>query len=321
MILQAAGERMAAARKSKRAGKNSRKLSGAAKRRATRAAAPVNLHGRAHALTAGECFEALVKLQASLLAPNGCPWDREQTHESLRTYLVEETYEVLEALEARDFKRLPGELGDLLLQIVFHAQLARQAGRFDIRDVIERIHTKMVRRHPHVFGEVKAATSKAVLKNWEEIKTEERAARGEGVSAARGKNSILEGVPHTLPALLEAYQLTRRAAHIGFDWDDVEGILEKLKEETAELREHLGPRRKAGTQRRVEEEMGDLLFVAVNLARFLRVDPEIALKKANRKFISRFCAMEQEAERRGGRLADVPRDEMEALWERSKRTA
>jgi MazG family protein len=281
----------------------------------------VNLHGRAHALTAGECFEALVNLQESLLGPGGCPWDREQTHETLRTYLIEETYEVLEALEARDFKRLPGELGDLLLQIVFHSQLARQAGRFDIRDVIERIHTKMVRRHPHVFGEVKAATSKAVLKNWEEIKTEERAASGEGVSAAKGKNSILEGVPHTLPALLEGYQLTRRAANIGFDWADVEGILEKLKEETAELREHLGPRRKAGTQQRVEEELGDLLFVAVNLARFLRVDPEIALKKANRKFISRFRAMEQEAERRGGRLADVPRDEMEALWDRAKRSA
>jgi len=312
---------MAAARKSKRAGKSSRKNSGVAKRRAPRAVAPPDLHKMAHALTVGECFEALVKLQESLLGPGGCPWDREQTHETLRTYLIEETYEVLEALEARDFKRLPGELGDLLLQIVFHAQLARQAGRFDVRDVIERIHTKMVRRHPHVFGEVKAATSKAVLKNWEEIKTEERAASGEGISADKGKHSILEGVPHTLPALLEAYQLTRRAANIGFDWANVEGILEKLKEETAELREHLGPRRKAGAQQRVEEELGDLLFVAVNLARFLWVDPEIALKKANRKFISRFRAMEQEAARRGGRLADVPRDEMEALWDRSKRTA
>ncbi|MBI3485059.1 MAG: nucleoside triphosphate pyrophosphohydrolase, partial [Acidobacteria bacterium] len=247
--------------------------------------------------------------------------DREQTHESLRTYLIEETYEVLEALEARDFKRLPGELGDLLLQIVFHSQLASRAGRFDIRDVIEGIHTKLVRRHPHVFGEVKAATSKAVLKNWEQLKAEERAASGEGAPSIPGKNSILEGVPHTLPALLEAYQLTRRASRIGFDWADVEGILEKLKEETAELREHLGPSKKADTRRRVEEEVGDLLFVAVNLARFLRVDPEIALKKANRKFVSRFRAMEQEAARHGGRLADVPRDEMEAMWDRSKRTA
>ncbi|HEV8383339.1 MAG TPA: nucleoside triphosphate pyrophosphohydrolase [Candidatus Acidoferrales bacterium] len=282
-------------------------------------------------MSAGECFEALVALQERLLAPDGCPWDREQTHESLRTYLIEETYEVLEALDARDDQRLPGELGDLLLQIVFHAQLARQAGRFDIRDVIERIHTKMVRRHPHVFGEVKAATSKAVLKNWEQLKAEERAKTEKSGAGTEGQGSfaslrmttgsVLEGVPHTLPALLEAYQITRRAANIGFDWDDVEGILEKLREETAELREHLGPARDAQTQQRVEEELGDLLFVAVNLARFLNVDPEITLKKANRKFISRFRAMEEEAARRGGRLADVPREEMEALWERAKRPA
>ncbi|MBI1749966.1 MAG: nucleoside triphosphate pyrophosphohydrolase [Acidobacteria bacterium] len=295
-------------------------------------------------MTAGECFEALVKIQERLLAPGGCPWDREQTHDSLRTYLIEETYEVLETLEARDFKRLPGELGDLLLQIVFHAQLARQEGHFDIRDVIERIHTKMVRRHPHVFGDARAANSKDVLKHWEQIKAEERAAGHEGSAAPAGKNSILEGVSSTLPALLEAYQLTRRAANIGFDWADVEGILEKLKEETGELREHLGTQRTASgrhsgrptgrpyksadaamrnaeTQERVEEEVGDLLFVAVNLSRFLNVDPEIALKKANRKFTSRFRAMEQEVSRRGGRLADVTREEMEALWERSKRTA
>jgi MazG family protein len=311
------------ARKTNRAGKRSRPAGRdrAAKRCSSRAAAPPNLHGRAHRWSAGRCFEALVKLQERLLAPDGCPWDREQTHETLRTYLIEETYEVLEALEARDFKRLPGELGDLLLQIVFHSQLASQEGRFDIRDVIEHIHTKMVRRHPHVFGEVEAATSKAVLKNWEQLKSEERAAGGQGAPAAAGKNSILEGVPRTLPALLEAYQISRRAANIGFDWADVEGILEKLKEETAELREHLGPRRNTSTRRRVEEEVGDLLFVAVNLARFLRVDPEIALKKANRKFVSRFRAMEQEVFRRGGRLADVSRDEMEALWDRSKRTA
>ncbi len=312
-----------AARKSNKATKRSRKIVRVARRRVSRAAAPADLHSRAHALTAGECFEALVELQQRLLSPGGCPWDREQTHETLRTYLIEETYEVLEALEARDFQRLPGELGDLLLQIVFHAQLARQAGRFDIRDVIERIHTKMVRRHPHVFGEVKAATSKAVLKNWEQLKAEERAAGHASAPAASGigKESVLEGVPHTFPALLEAYQITRRAANIGFDWADVEGILEKLKEETAELREHLGPARNSDTQQRVEEEVGDLMFVAVNLARFLNVDPEIALKKANRKFISRFRAMEQEASRRGGRLADVPREEMELLWEHSKRPA
>ncbi len=328
-----------AVRKSKKAAKRAGKRVRAARKRNVRAAgraAPIDLYKRAHTLSAGECFEALVKLQERLLAPDGCPWDREQTHESLRTYLIEETYEVLEALDARDDRRLPGELGDLLLQIVFHAQLARQVGRFDIRDVIERIHTKMVRRHPHVFGEVKAATSKAVLKNWEQLKAEERAsgergeippsARNDGSAAISAKGSILDGVPHTLPALLEAYQITRRAANIGFDWDDVEGILEKLQEETRELREAMpetpATDRVASTgMSRIEEELGDLLFVAVNLARFLNTDPEIALKKANRKFISRFRAMEEEAARRGGRLADVPREEMEALWELSKRPA
>lgn len=270
-------------------------------------------------MSAGECFEALVQLQKRLLGPGGCPWDREQTHESLRTYLIEETYEVLEALESGDAKRFSGELGDLLLQIVFHAQMASQKGRFDVRDVIENIHTKMVRRHPHVFGEVKAATSKAVLKNWEQLKAEERAAGG--IRRDGEAQSILAGVPHTLPALLEAYQISRRAANIGFDWEHVEGIFDKLNEEAAELREHLGAMEKTGAQQGVEEEVGDLLFAAVNLARFLKVDPELALRKANRKFVSRFRAMEQEAARGGGRLASVPREEMEAMWDRSKRPA
>jgi MazG family protein len=268
-------------------------------------------------MSAGECFEALVQLQKRLLEPGGCPWDREQTHASLRTYLIEETYEVLEALESGDAQRFSGELGDLLLQIVFHAQLASQKRHFDIRDVIEHIHTKLVRRHPHVFGKVKAATSKAVLKNWEQLKAEERAASGNR-GGATNEQSILDGVPHTLPALLEAYQISRRAANIGFDWEHVEGIFEKLNEEAAELREHLGASAKSDAQQGVEEEVGDLLFAAVNLARFLKVDPELALKKANRKFISRFRAMEQEAARGGGRLASVPREEMEAMWDRSK---
>jgi MazG family protein len=186
---------------------------------------------------AGKAFERLVALQALLRAPGGCPWDRQQTHESLRTFLIEETYEVLDALESGNSKEFASELGDLLLQIVFHAELARENGRFDIRDVIEGIHNKLVRRHPHVFGKVKAKSPAEVLKNWEQLKAEERqleskegAARGEG-------NSLLDGVPRTLPALLEAHQLTRRAANIGFDWEDVQGLLEKLKEETSELRE------------------------------------------------------------------------------------
>jgi len=265
----------------------------------------------------------LVALQARLRAPNGCPWDREQTHETLRTYLIEEAYEVLEAMESGDAQKFASELGDLLLQVVFHAQIAKEEGRFEIGDVVESIHTKLVRRHPHVFGNVEAASSTEVLKNWEQLKAEERREekRGNGPALTAGAGSLLDGVPRTLPALLEAYQLTRRAARIGFDWDDIEGLLEKLREEVQELKQELAqddPPRRAN-RGRIEEEVGDLLFVAANVARFLEMDPEIALKKANRKFDKRFRQMEREKERGGRKLADASREEMEALWERSKK--
>jgi len=270
--------------------------------------------------SAGRLFEGLVKLQKRLRAANGCPWDREQTHESLRPFLIEEAYEVLDAMEKGDAGEFAGELGDLLLQIVFHAELAKEAGRFDIGDVIRAVHTKMVRRHPHVFGEARARTSAQVLKNWEQIKAEERSAE----SAAGGKkprqNSVLAGVPRGLPVLLEAYQLTRRASNIGFDWESVDGVLEKLSEEIQELREELrgtSPT-KEKVQAKVEEEMGDLLFAAVNVARFVGADAELALKRANQKFMARFQWMEQKAEGQGRRLADVPRDEMEGLWNQAK---
>ena len=258
--------------------------------------------------SAGQLFEALVALQARLRAPNGCPWDREQTHESLRTYLVEETYEVLDALESGDWSDFAGELGDLLLQVVFHAELAAEAGRFDIADVIERIHTKMVSRHPHVFGKVKARTSAEVLKNWEQLKAEERRAakKSSGKSARQtgGPASVLDGVPRTLPALLEAHQLTRRAANVGFDWKNVEGLFEKLAEESRELRQALD----SEDRTRREEEVGDLLFVGVNLARFLGFDAEIALKRANRKFSQRFREMERMAASRGTQLSALSAD-------------
>lgn len=257
-------------------------------------------------------FEDLVALQARLRAADGCPWDREQTHETLRTYLIEEAYEVLDALESGDQRKFASELGDLLLQIVFHAQIAREEGRFEIGDVVESIHTKLIRRHPHVFGDVTAGNAAEVLKNWEQLKAEER-----GTEQGKENGSLLDGVPHTLPAVLQAYQITRRAARIGFDWDDIAGLVEKLREEVAELRQSLGAEDRA-RRTRIEEEVGDLLFVAVNIARFLEVDPEIALKKSNRKFIERFQWMEAEAARKGSRLADVPRDEMERLWELSK---
>jgi tetrapyrrole methylase family protein/MazG family protein len=266
--------------------------------------------------SAGEWFEKLVELQAQLRAPGGCPWDREQTHESLRKYLVEETYEVLDAMEAGDAREFASELGDLLLQVVFHSVLAEEAGRFTVADVIESIHSKMVRRHPHVFGNVKAATSAEVLKNWEQLKAEERAKEGK---PGRGRDeSILAGVSRSLPAALEAYELTRRAAKIGFDWDNVEGIFDKIEEEKREILSAIGAR-KNNSRARIEEEAGDLLFAAVNVARFLDVNPEIALRGANRKFKERISWMEGAARNEGKRLADLPRARMEELWEESKK--
>jgi MazG family protein len=262
----------------------------------------------------GKAFEALVALQARLRAPNGCPWDREQTHDSLRTYLVEETYEVLDAIEGGDPGKFADELGDLLLQIVFHAQLACEAGKFDIADVIEQIYTKMVRRHPHVFGKVQAKSLAQVLKNWEELKAEERAKEEKPKQAAAA--SILDPVPRSLPALLEAHQLTRRAANVGFDWPDVKGIFDKLAEETAELKELLASGGRESEK--VEEEVGDLLFVGVNLARFLGSDGEIALKKANRKFATRFREMERLAAARGQTLGGLSAAELDALWNEAK---
>lgn len=270
-------------------------------------------------LTAGQWFERLVALQARLRAPNGCPWDREQTHSSLRTYLIEEAYEVLDALESGDDAKFAEEMGDLLLQIVFHSQIASEEARFTIADVIREIHEKMVRRHPHVFGEKRAKNAAEVLENWENIKSEERRAKGvkvlDGAKQKENPESLLAGVPRGLPAALEGFQLTRRAARIGFDWNNAEGIFEKIREEGAELRQALETK----DQRRIEEEIGDLLFAAVNLGRFVQVDPEIALKKANAKFANRFRTMERLARENGCELAGIPRPEMEALWETAKR--
>lgn len=275
---------------------------------------------RGSASGAGAAFVELVALQARLRAPNGCPWDREQTHASLRPFLVEEAYEVLDAMDSGDSQKFAGELGDLLLQIVFHAEMAREKGRFDITDVIHAVHTKMVRRHPHVFGTAKAQTSGQVLKNWEQIKSEEREAESGKGNKKRATESVLEGVPKGLPALIEAYQLSRRAANVGFDWENVGGAFEKLNEEARELRLELDRRddAKSGAEGKVEEEMGDLLFAAVNLARQAGVEPEIALKRASRKFLERFQWMENRAKDQGRRFAEVPRGEMEELWNRSK---
>ena len=266
--------------------------------------------------SAGLWFERLIKLQACLRAPNGCPWDVEQTHLTLRTYLIEEVYEVLEALESGNDAKFAEELGDLLLQVVFHAQIATEQGRFTAADVVREIHQKMVRRHPHVFGEKRAKDATEVLKYWEQIKAEERRAEsgkgsGSSVESEKAPASVLDGIPHTLPAVMQGFQLTRRASRIGFDWDNVGGVVEKLQEELGELRN-------AQSSRQIEEELGDVLFAAVNLARFLKVDPEIALKRTNAKFSSRFREMERLAHASGRALADVPRNEMESLWDQAK---
>ena len=278
--------------------------------------------------TVSRRFEDLVELQKKLLAPGGCPWDRQQTHESLRTYLLEETYEVLDALDAKDNAKIAEELGDLLLQILFHAELGRLAGTFDLGDVIEAIYVKMVRRHPHVFGETKARDAAEVLKNWEQIKAEERhaARKDSGPSvggdhsasaASAGPPSLLDGVPRSMPALMRAHQMTRRAANVGFDWKNAQGVLEKVAEEVGELRTALSAASLADRDE-LEEEAGDVLFAAMNVARFLKLDPELALRRANAKFEARFRAMEQEAAREGRKLADASPAELDALWERAK---
>ena len=268
----------------------------------------------------GDWFEKLVAVQAKLRAPDGCPWDREQTHESLRTYLIEEAYEVLEALASGDDSKFAEELGDLLLQIIFHSQIAREEGRFTVADVIRGIHNKMVRRHPHVFGNTTAKDSVEVLRNWEQIKAQERRSKsiedqGEIGPKKDNEASLLDGVLPSLPATLEGFQLTRRAGRVGFDWEDAGGVIEKISEETAELKRAMD----SSSTARVEEELGDLLFAAVNLSRFLEVDPEIALKRANAKFSRRFRSMEQMARAQGREFKDLLREEMEVLWDISKK--
>jgi MazG family protein len=271
--------------------------------------------GKLKHLSPGEWFEKLVAVQARLRAPRGCPWDREQTHETLRTYLLEEAYEVLEALDTGDDMKFAEEMGDLLLQIVFHSEIAREEGRFSVSDVIREIHDKMIRRHPHVFGETRARNSAEVLRNWEQIKADERRLnKDEGKVGDTEAPSLLDGVSRALPATLEGFQLTRKAARIGFDWEDAKGVIAKMQEETKELETAL----QAGNQEKAEEEMGDLLFAAINLSRFLHVDPEIALKKANAKFSRRFRAMEALARESGREFKDLPREEMEALWDATK---
>jgi MazG family protein len=261
---------------------------------------------------AGRLFDDFVRLIARLRAPGGCPWDREQTHASVKPMTIEEAYEVAEAIDLRDDEALAGELGDLLLQVVFHADIAAGRGAFAIDSVLRRVRDKMVRRHPHVFGDDPARTSGEVLRNWEALKQAERAAQGK----AAKDPSLLDGVSKGLPAIMEAFQMTTKASRVGFDWPDPQGAQDKLDEEVRELREAAS--RQPADASAVEEEIGDLLFVMVNLARLLSVDPESALKGANRKFRRRFRHIEDRL-REGGRApADSSLEEMDALWSEAK---
>ena len=291
--------------------------------------------------TTGERFERAVQIMARLRAPGGCPWDREQTFDTIKPYTLEETYEVLEAIDNRDWHELTGELGDLLLQVLFYSEMAHEEQHFSIDDVLDRLSNKLVDRHPHVFGEVKADTPAEVLRNWEALKAEEKKKRleaggGKKAQQLEDTQSVLAGVSSKMPALLEAHKLSSRAAHVGFDWPDIEGLFEKLAEETAELREELKaapvnrppgrgiagsgkPRVSPELRARMEDEVGDLLFVLVNIARYLSLDPESALKKTNRKFKRRFQWMEERLRANGRGPAQASLEELENLWQQAKR--
>jgi MazG family protein len=259
---------------------------------------------------AGAAFARLVELIARLRAPGGCPWDREQTHESLKTTVIEEAYEVVEAIDGKDDRELAGELGDLLLQVVFHAQMAEDRGAFTAAEVADQVADKMIRRHPHVFADDPAKDPDTVLRNWEAIKAKERAAKG------AADQSMLDSVSRTLPAVMEAFQVSTKAARVGFDWPEPNAVLGKLDEETAELRAAVSG---GGDHAAVNEEVGDLLFVAVNVARKLGVDPEAALKAANRKFRRRFRQVEDGLRAEGRGPADATPAELDAHWEEAKR--
>ena len=258
---------------------------------------------------AGEKFQKLVSIMARLRGPGGCPWDREQTFDTIKPYTLEETYEVLDAIDRRDWPSLAEELGDFLLQAVFYAQMAGEQNLFTIEDALNAINEKLVRRHPHVFGDQSAATAGDVKRIWGEVKAAEQKGKG------KEDDGLLSGVPRSLPALVEAQQVASRAAGAGFDWENPEQVLDKLHEELAEFDQA----RRNASHAELEDELGDLLFVLVNLARFVKVDPEQALRRTNAKFRWRFAYIERKLAERGKKFADSNIEEMEALWQEAKR--
>jgi len=255
-----------------------------------------------------------IAIMSRLRAPDGCPWDREQTFDSIKRHTLEETYEVFDAIERRAWPDLKDELGDLLLQVLFYAQMASEAGYFTIQDVASNLNAKLIRRHPHIFAGAKAADSNAVLRNWEQIKQSEKK------TSASEQSSLLDDIPRTMPAVLEASKLGSRAAKVGFDWPDADGLFNKLDEEIRELKAELPGSSSSPSTSAIEAELGDLLFTAVNLARHLKVDPESALRAANAKFRRRFAAMESVAGSREALAASTPA-ELDLLWNRAKNAA
>ena len=253
-----------------------------------------------------DAFGRLVEIIAKLRSDDGCPWDREQTHETLKTGIIEEAYEVVETIDQRNYDKFEEELGDLLMQVLLNAQIAKDEGRFDILGVIKKISEKLIRRHPHVFGDLIVKDSQEILQNWERIKSEERAEKDE--------NSLMDGIPINLPALIQARKVQSRASRVGFDWDKAEDVIKKVDEEIIELKESLNKLDKES----IEEEIGDILFSIVNLSRFLEVEPEGALKKTTAKFIKRFRKMESIIANKGKSITDFDLAGLDKIWDSIK---
>jgi MazG family protein len=280
-------------------------------------------------VSTGAKFEKAVSIMARLRAPGGCPWDREQTFDTIKRYTLEETYEVLEAIDNRNWQELPAELGDLLLQVLFYAEMAREDGKFSIDDVLDALSNKLISRHPHVFGDVKASDATQVLKNWEALKLQEKRKILHTAGADSAPEPLLSAVSSKMPALQEAHKISSKAALVGFDWPALQGLFEKLSEETRELQEHVQgipptgsadekPKVPDALKEQVEDEIGDLFFVLVNLARYLSVDSESALRRTNRKFRRRFGWLEEQLHKQGRTLEEATLDEMESLWQQAK---